>query len=103
MTLPSVPWVFSASGQCGANLLVGLGLGKISLNVGHFLRKLLPRRLVNVVGVELGRSVADEAFQHVVKIVAPALGGSLRQVHADQRELVGEHLGMREIVECWHH
>jgi hypothetical protein len=53
-----------------------------------------------LVNIKLGGGVADEAFQHVVKIVAPALGGSLRQVHANQRELLGEHLGAREIVKC---
>ena len=90
-------------GQRGADLLVQLGLGKVALNVGHFLRKPLPRRLVDVVDVELRSGVADEAFQHVVKVVAPALGGSLRQVHADQREFLRQHLGAREIVERRHH
>ena len=40
-----------------------------------FVAKPLPRRFVDVVDVELRRGVADEALQHVVKVIAPALGG----------------------------
>ena len=64
-------------GQRAANLLVQLGLGEVALDVRHFLRQPLPRRLVDLVDIELRRGVSDEAFQHVVKMVAPALGGSL--------------------------
>ncbi len=89
--------------QLGADLLVQFGLGKISLNVGHFLRQPLPRRLVDLVEIELRCGVADEAFQHVVKMVTPALGGPLRQVHADQCKLLRQHLCAREVVKCRHH
>ena len=64
-------------GQCAANLLVQLGLGEVALDVGHFLREPLPCRVVDLVDVELRGGIADEAFQHVVKMVAPALGRSL--------------------------
>ena len=36
-----------------AKLFVKLGLGEIALDIGHFVRKPLPRRLVDVVDVEL--------------------------------------------------
>ena len=88
--------------QRAADLLVQLGLGQVALDVGHFLREPLPRRLVDLVDVELRGGVADEAFQHVVKMVAPALRRSLRQVHADQRKFLRQHLGAREVVERRH-
>ena len=99
MALPCVPWVFSASPKRPANLLVQLGLGQIALDVGHFLREPLPRRLVDPIDVELRGRIPDEGFQHVVKMVAPALRRSLGQVHADQRKFLRQHLGAREIVE----
>ena len=89
--------------QRAADLLVQLGLGQVALDVGHFLREPLPRRLVDLVDVELRGGVPDEAFQRVVKMVAPALRRSLRQVHADQREFLRQHLGAREVVERRHH
>ena len=89
--------------QRGAHLLVQLGLGQVALDVRHLFCEPLPRRLVDLVDVELRGGVADEAFQHVVKMVAPALGSSLRQVHADQGEFLRQHFGAREIVECRHH
>ena len=89
--------------QCAADLLVELGLGQVALDVGHFLREPLPRRLVDPVDVELRGRIADEAFQHVVKMVAPAFRRSLGQVHADQRKFLRQHLGAREVVERRHH
>ena len=65
----------------------------------HLLREPLPRGLVDVVDVELGRGVADKAFQHAVKMVAPAFRRPLRSGDADQRELLGQHFGAQEIVE----
>jgi hypothetical protein len=69
--------------QPAANLLVQLGFGEVSLGVRHFLREPLPSRLVNRVDVEFRGGFSDEAFQHVVKMVAPALGSSIRQVRAN--------------------
>ena len=89
--------------QRGADFLVQVGLGEVALDVGHFFRQPLPRRLVDFVDVKFRSGIADEAFQHVVKVVAPAFGRCLTVVHADQREFVRQHLGAREIVECWHH
>ena len=63
---------FSGLVQGAAKLLVQLGLGQVAMDVGHLLRKPLPRRLVDVVDIELRGGVADKAFQHVVKVVAPA-------------------------------
>ena len=58
-----------------AKLLVELGLRQVALDICHLLRKLLPHRLVDVVDIELRGGVADKAFQHVVKVVAPAFRG----------------------------
>ena len=77
MTLPCVPWAFLGLVQSAAKLLVQLGLGQVALDIGHLLGKPLPRRLVDVVDIELGCGVADKAFQHVVKLVAPAFGAFL--------------------------
>ena len=85
--------------QCAANLLVELGLGQIALDVGHFLREPLPRRLVDPIDVELRARIPDEGFQHVVKMVAPAFRGPFGQIHADQRKFLRQHLGAREVVE----
>ena len=86
-----------------AKLVVQLGLGQVALDINHLLRKPLPRVLVDVVDIELRGGVADKAFQHVMKLVTPAFGGSLRPGNADQRELLRQHFGAREIVECRHH
>src|SRR6185312_13785364 len=64
--------------QCAANLLVELGLGQIALDVAHFLREPLPRRLIDPVDVELRACIPDEGFQRVVKVVAPGLRRSTR-------------------------
>ena len=83
-----------------AKRFVQLGLGQIALDIGHFLRKPLPRRLVDVIDIEFGHGIADKAFQHVVKMIAPAFRRSRRPRHADQRKFLRQHLGAREIVEC---
>ena len=103
MTLPWVPWAFSASPKCAANLLVQLGLGQIALDVRHFLRKPLPRRLVDLIDVELRVAIPDEAFQHVVKWSRQLSAVPGVQRHADQRKFLRQHLGAREIVECRYH
>ena len=56
-----------------------------------------------MVDVELRGGVADKTCQHVVKLVAPAFSGSFRPGHADQRELLRQHLGAQQIVERRHH
>ena len=81
--------------QCSTNFFVQFGLGKIALDVGHFLREPLPRRLVNSIDVELRGGIPDEGFQHVVKMVAPALCRTVGQVHADQRKFLRQNLGTR--------
>ena len=65
--------------QRDANFLVQLGLGEVALDVRHLLRKPFPRSLVDLIDIELRRGVADEAFQHVMKMIAQALGRSLRR------------------------
>ena len=85
--------------QCATNLLVQLGFGKIALDVGHFIREPLPRRLVDPIDVELRGRIPDEGFQHVVEMVAPALRRPLGQVDADQRKFLWQNLGTREVVE----
>ena len=51
-----------------AKLVVQLGLGQVALDIGHLVREPLPRVLVDVVDIELGGGIADEALQRVVKL-----------------------------------
>ncbi len=83
-------------------LPVQAGIVQVTLDVGHLLRELLPRSLVDLVQIEFRRGVADEALQRLVKMIAPTLRSSLRQVHTDQREFLRQHLGVGEIVERRH-
>ena len=57
-------------GQRDTNFLVQFGLGEVALHVRYFFCQPLPRRLVDLVDIELRCHVSDEAFQHVVKTVA---------------------------------
>ena len=84
-------------------LLVQLRLGQVAPDINHFLREALPHRLIEVIDIELGGSVADEALQRVVKLRAPGFRGTLRTRHPDQHEVLRQHLGAREVVECRHH
>ena len=92
MALPCVPWVFSASSRAPRSFSYSSGLGQVALNISHLVCELLPRRLVDMVNVELRRRIADEAFQHVVKVVAPVFGRSFRSGHTDHRELLRQQL-----------
>ena len=89
--------------ECVTKPVVQLGLRQVALDIHHFFREPLPRSLVDVVDIKLRGSVADEAFQRVVKVVAPAFRGSLRTGHADQRKVLRQHFGAGEVVECRHH
>ena len=85
--------------QCATNLLVEFGLGQIALDVGHFLREPLPRRLVDPIDLKLRGRIPDKAFQHIVKMVAPAFRRPLGKVDADQGEFFRQNPGTREVVE----
>ena len=74
-------------GQRDANFRIQFRLGEVALHVRYFFRQPFPCRLVDLVDVKLGGGVSDEAFQHVVKAVAQALGSSLAMVHANKSEI----------------
>ena len=86
-----------------AHAFVQSGVGQVARDVCHFVGKPRPRVVVDVVGVELRAGMADEAFQHVVKTLTPAIGVGLRPGDADQSELLGQHFAARKIVKRRHH
>jgi hypothetical protein len=65
--------------ESAAKLLVQCGARQVALDIRHPVRKTFPCRLVDAVNIELRGGIADEALQHVVKMVAPALRGSSRR------------------------
>ena len=103
MTLPRVPWAFSASSRAAAQFFVQIWLRQVARDVRHLVGKPRPRVFVDVVGIELRSSVADKAFQHVIKVLTPAFGGPVRPGDANQGKLLRQHFAARKIVKCRHH
>ena len=61
-----------------AQFFVQIWLRQVARDVRHLVGKPRPRVFVDVVGIELRSSLADKAFQHVIKALTPAFGGSVR-------------------------
>src|SRR5665213_1898449 len=98
---------FRAPRLCGivksaANPIVQFGFGQVAADIDHLLRQPCPRRLVDVVDVKTGIGVANKALQRIVKAVPPAFRGPLRPGDADQRKVLWQHPGQREVVERRH-
>ncbi len=84
--------------QFAADRVIEFRLRQIAANIRHFLRKPLPHRFVDA----HAGGLADKIFQHVVKTITPAFGGSFRQIDTDQREILRQHFRARQIIKCRH-
>src|SRR5262249_6412378 len=89
--------------QVVSELKIGTGIVDVALDVRHRLRQSRPGDFIDLVQVELRRGVADEALQRLMETIAPILHGALRMIHADQRKILREDLGVCQIVERRHH
>ena len=94
---------FFGFAQRGAKTVVQLGLVQVAADIDQPVREALPHLLVDVVDIERGGIVANEALQRVVKLGAPGFSTSLRPRHPDQHEVLRQHPGAREVVECRHY
>ena len=87
--------------QLVLDIAVSLILGEIADDVVHRIGERLPHRLVDLLLGGLAFAFG-QAFQEVVKLFAPLLGGAIVVIDADEREVLRQLAGAREIVKCRH-